>query len=265
MNDLNFFPGIVPLPLAIVAGQAGVSLPDGIDTTRLFHAVAPLDRAGPADVAMASDVEAETDLRFTRAGACLVTAKSAHRLPATTIALVTDTPTEAFARIAALLHPDSVRPGLVFQRIGIDPAAIIHGQARLETGVSIDPGAIVGPRVEIGTGTTIGANVTIAAGVRIGRHCAIDSQVCISHALIGDRVVIHAGARIGQGTPGRATTLAPRLGRVIIQNDVEVGANATIARGSLEDTVLGEGCRIGTAVSIAPDTRVARNAVHDAG
>ena len=264
MNDLNFFPGIVPLPLAIIAGQTGAAIPDGIDATRLFHAVAPLDRAGPADIAMASGIESASDLRFTRAGACFVTREGAKGLPSSTIALVTDAPTDAFACVAALLHPDCVRPGLVFQRIGIDPAAIIHGQARLETGVSIDPGAIVGPRVEIGSGTTIGANATIAAGVRIGRNCSIDAQVCISHALIGDRVVIHAGARIGQGDPARATAMAPRLGRVIIQNDVEIGANATIARGSLEDTVLGEGCRIGTAVRIDPDTRVARDAVRHA-
>ena len=264
MNDLNFFPGIVPLPLAIIAGQTCVSLPEAIDATRLFHAVAPLDRAGPVDVAIASDIDSDADLGVSRAGACFVTPDRASRLPATTIALVTDTPAEAFAIVAALLHPDCVRPGLVFRRIGIDPAAIIHGQARLETGVSIDPGAIVGPRAEIGMGTTIGAHVTIAAGVRIGRHCAIDAQVCISNALIGDRVIIHAGARIGQGDPGRRAAMAPRLGRVIIQNDVEIGANATIARGSLEDTVLGEGCRVGTAMNIAPDTHVARNFVYDA-
>ena len=258
MSDLSFFHGIVPLPLSVIAECGSAILPLEVDPTRLFHAVAALDRAGPSDVAMVGSTHDRGEAGATRAGACFVSEHEAPALPSGTIALVTVDPVQAFTRVAALLHPDSVRPGTIFQRIGIDPAAIIHGEARLEAGVSVDPGAIVGPRVEIGTGTTIGANATLAPGVRVGRGCAIDCHVSISHAFIGDRVIIHAGARIGQGEPGREGACGPHLGRVIIQNDVEVGANATIARGRLDDTVLGEGCRIGTGAAIAADARVER-------
>ena len=258
VTDLTFFSGIVPLPLSALAVCGGAAVPQDVDPERRFRAVAALDRAGPADIAMALATDDRRDVSTTMAGACFVTAAEAARLPMGTIALVTQDPAAAFARAAALLHPDSVRPGMIFERMGIDPAAIIHRDARLESGVSVDPGAIVGPRVEIGTGTTIGANTTIAPGVRIGRHCAIDCQVSLSHAFIGDRVIIHTGARIGQTGLGPAATDGPHLGRVIIQNDVEIGANATIARGHLDDTVLGEGCRIGTGVAIDPDARVER-------
>ena len=126
----------------------------------------------------------------------------------------------------------------------------------------IDPGAIVGPDVEIGAGTFVGAGSVIGAGVRIGRDCAIDAAVTLSHALLGDRVVVHAGARLGHAE--RESTTArrePSLGRVIVQNDVEIGANATLARGGFADTVIGEGARIDALASVGADVVIDRAAL----
>ena len=108
---------------------------------------------------------------------------------------------------------------------------------RLEAGVTIDPGAVVGPSAEIGAATLIGAGAVIGPNVRIGRDCAIEPHASISHALIGDRVIIHPGCRIGQGggqmeVSGQAKM--PQIGRVIIQDDVEIGANTVIDRRRIE-------------------------------
>ena len=148
------------------------------------------------------------------------------------------------------MFPQAIRPKSLLGTTGLNPGASIHSEARLEQGVIVDPGVVIGPRAEIGFGTIIGANSVIGSDVRIGRDCLIGPQVTISHALIGDNVIVHPGARIGQSSidcrhagiafapPGLPKAL--KIGRVIIQNGVEVGANATIDRGAAGDTVIGE-------------------------
>ncbi len=135
----------------------------------------------------------------------------------------------------------------------------------------VDPGVVIGPRAEIGSGSIVGANSVIGSDVRIGRDCLIGPQATITHALIGDRVILHPGVRIGQpsvdfGHAGIA--LAPHgfprvlgIGRVIIQDGVEIGANATIDRGAMGDTVIGEETRIGNLVRIASNVTIGRHCV----
>ena len=264
MSQLDFFRATTPVALSVLAARGNVALPEGADATRLFWAAAALDHAGAGSVAVFVDGGDPEDLAATQAGACFVAPADVAKVPSHTVALVSDQPLRAFARVAALLHPSSITPGPVFTRSGVDPAAIIHREANLEQGVIIDPGAVVGPGAEIGTGTTIGANSVVGAGVRIGRGCAIDSHVSIRTALIGDRVVIHAGARIGLAGPRRDAEergRAPlsRLGRVIIQDDVEIGANAAVERGTFCDTMIGEGTCIGTLVVVPSGTVIGRH------
>ncbi|MEX0627840.1 MAG: UDP-3-O-(3-hydroxymyristoyl)glucosamine N-acyltransferase, partial [Cucumibacter sp.] len=134
----------------------------------------------------------------------------------------------------------------------------------LEGGIVIGPGAVIGPDCEIGTGTVIGANAVIGPGVAIGRHCAIGPGASLECTLAGDRVVIHAGARIGSEGFGFLPRPAggrkiPQLGRVILQDGVEVGANSAIDRGTLADTVVGEGTKIDNLVQIAHNCRIGRH------
>jgi UDP-3-O-[3-hydroxymyristoyl] glucosamine N-acyltransferase len=151
---------------------------------------------------------------------------------------------------------------------GSTPAigAHVHPTARLENGVSVDPGAVIGPQAEIGTGSVIAACAVIGPGVRIGRDCAIGSGCSITHALIGDRVIIHPGCRIGQDgfgytmTGGRYTKV-PQIARVIIQDEVEIGAGTTIDRGGLRDTVIGEGTKIDNLVQIAHNVTIGRHCI----
>ena len=123
---------------------------------------------------------------------------------------------------------------------------------------------MIGPRAEIGAATVIGPGAVIGPDVRIGRDCAIGANASITHALIGDRVIIHAGARIGQDgfgyLPGPGGhRKVPQLGRVIVQDDVEIGANTTIDRGASRDTVIGEGTKIDNLVQIAHNVTIGRH------
>jgi UDP-3-O-[3-hydroxymyristoyl] glucosamine N-acyltransferase len=263
MSEPQFFTPAPPLSLADAAGLTQAVAPAAADSQRLFHHVAALDQAGPRSISFcAGGADAET-LARTKAGACFVTPDEAALLPPATIALVASDPVSAFAKIAAAFYPSAGRPASLFANRGLSPAAFIHAEARLEAGVTVDPGAIIGPKAEIGSGTIIGAHSVIGPDVRIGRDCAIGAQVTIAFALIGNGVSILPGVRIGQDAPVIAGALARIAGpgRVIIQDHVEIGANTTVDRGGLRDTVLGEGSRIGNLVHIETGRTIARLSV----
>jgi len=154
----------------------------------------------------------------------------------------------------------------LLEAAGVAATATIHPSARLEGGVTIEPGAVIGPRAEIGAATLVGPGAVIGPNVHIGRDCAIGSHVTIVHALIGDRVIIHPGCRIGQDgfgyVPGPAGHIkVPQIGRVIIQDNVEIGANTTIDRGGMRDTVIGEGTKIDNLVQIGHNVTIGRHCV----
>ena len=259
MKTLAFFRAPAPLSLAAAAAEIGAHLGEDADPSRIIRALAPLALAEHDHLSAFFDGLPQDDLDETRAGACLVAPRHLDRVPRRTCALVTDQPREALRVLAAMLHPASLRPGSIVGGNGIDPSARIAASARLEPGVVVDPGAIIGSDVEIGSGTFIGAGSVIGAGVRIGRDCSIDAGVILSHALLGDRVVLHAGARLGQASRDPSSARRdPCLGRVVVQNDVEIGANATVARGGFADTVIGEGARVGALASIRADTVIDR-------
>lgn len=261
MSDLGFFCASNPLTLAAAAAESGAHLPLDADPSRLVRAAAPLERAGRDDVSVFHDGLDVGELAATRAGACLVAPHHLDSVPAGTVPLVTMQPGPAFAQLAAMLHPGSIRPASLVENRGIDPSARIYEGALLERGASVDPGAIVGPGAEIGSGSFIGAFAVIGAGVRIGRGSSVDAHACLAHALVGDRVTIGAGTRIGgAGSAGLAGggLGGVRLGRVIVQNDVVIGANAVVERGALRDTVIGEGAVVEAHASVAGDAIVAR-------
>src|SRR6185436_5199859 len=154
----------------------------------------------------------------------------------------------------------------LFAASGTAPGAIVHSSARLESGVTVDPGAVVGPSAEIGAGSVIAAGAVIGPDVRIGRDCSIGAGASITHAIIGDRVIVHPGCRIGQdgfgfvmGAGGHLKV--PQISRVIIQDDVEIGAATTIDRGAFRDTVIGEGTKIDNMVQIAHNVVIGRHCV----
>jgi UDP-3-O-[3-hydroxymyristoyl] glucosamine N-acyltransferase len=176
------------------------------------------------------------------------------------VAIVTPEPYAGWARVAALFHP---YPGPV---AGAHPAAIIDPAAVIDPSAEIGPGAVIGARAEIGAGSIIGALAVIGEGVVIGKGCRIHAQATLSHAILGDGVVIYPGARIGQDGFGFAMTKSgfvpvPQLGRVIIGDGAEIGANSTIDRGSAQDTIIGAAVHIDNLVQIGHNVQIGKGAV----
>ncbi|HEV2558837.1 MAG TPA: UDP-3-O-(3-hydroxymyristoyl)glucosamine N-acyltransferase [Microvirga sp.] len=266
MADPTFFPQTGALTLRQVADLARAPLPEGVEGDRELRGVAPLESAGPDDLAYMDNPAYAAALAGAKAGACLVSQRFAAKVPAGTVAIVTPQPYRVFAQILAMLFPGALRPGSSFDARGISPGSFVHPAARLEQGVTVDPGGVIGPGAEIGSGSVIGAQAVVGPGVRIGRDCSIGPTATISHALIGNRVILHPGVRVGQDGFGFAMgpqghLKVPQVGRVIIQDDVEIGANTTVDRGASRDTVIGEGTKIDNLVQIAHNVVIGRHCV----
>ncbi|MFO1151326.1 MAG: UDP-3-O-(3-hydroxymyristoyl)glucosamine N-acyltransferase [Alsobacter sp.] len=266
MTEPVFFRLAKPLTIDEVIALTGATLEGAADPARLIRGVAPLDVAGPDDLVFLDNPKYADDLTRTSAAACLVAAKFAPRVPAGTATLVSPEPYRAAAIVTMALFPEAARPGSVVGAEGVSPGSFVHPQARLEPGVTVDPGAVIGAGAEIGSGTVIAANAVIGPQVRIGRDCSVGPNASILHALIGDRVIIHPGVRIGQDGYGfamspRGHLKVPQIGRVIVQNDVEIGANSCIDRGANRDTVIGEGTKIDNLVQIGHNVQVGRHCI----
>jgi UDP-3-O-[3-hydroxymyristoyl] glucosamine N-acyltransferase len=264
MNAPFFFKRSGGLSLREIASLVGGAPHVGADLDRRISGIAPLDRAAPSELSFLDGVKYVPQAATTVAGACLTTPRFVDALPARVSVLTVREPYRAFVEVARALFPDSLRPSSLFEASGVTAGAHVHPSARLENGVTVDPGAVIGAGAEIGSGTLIGAGATIGPKVRIGRDCAIGPNASIMHALIGDRVIIHPGCAIGQDGFGyvrgpRGAHKVPQVGRVIIQDDVEIGANSTIDRGAIRDTVIGEGTKIDNLVQIAHNVSIGRH------
>jgi UDP-3-O-[3-hydroxymyristoyl] glucosamine N-acyltransferase len=264
MTEPLFFESTKSLTVAEIAALTGAQPVAGAPLDRVITHIAPLDAARRSDLAFFENSKYLGDLAATRAGVCLLAPRFAGKAPPGVAVLTARNPYRAFVAVARVLFPDSLRPASMFAATGT-AGAHVHPSARLEPGVTLDPGVVVGPGAEIGTGTVIAANAVIGPGVRIGRQCAIGSQSSIQHSLIGDRVIIHPGCRLGQDgfgyVLGRSHTKVPQIGRVIVQDDVEIGANSSIDRGSNRDTVIGEGTKIDNLVQIGHNVAIGRHCV----
>jgi UDP-3-O-[3-hydroxymyristoyl] glucosamine N-acyltransferase len=266
MTEPQFFKPRSGLTIAEIAALTGATLKDGAAPDRLITNVAPLDRAGPNDLSFLEKGQFVDAAAKTRAGACLVSARLIGRVPDHIVTLQVRDPFRAYVTVSRALFPDALRPSSLFEAQGASPSAIIHPSARLEENVTVDPGVVIGPRAEIGAGTVIGANAAIGADVRIGRDCNIGPQCSVTHALIGDRVIVHSGCQIGQDGFGYSMAPSghvkiPQVGRVIIQDDVEIGAGTMIDRGAIRDTVIGEGTKIDNLCQIAHNVSIGRHCV----
>ncbi|GJE54265.1 UDP-3-O-(3-hydroxymyristoyl)glucosamine N-acyltransferase [Methylobacterium thuringiense] len=266
MSDRAFFTTNGTLSLADIAEAAGIPLPEGADPAAIVTGAAPLESAGPDDLAYMDNAKYGDALAQTRARVCLVSKRFSARVPAGTVALVVRDPYRVYAALLGRLHPDALRPGSLFGSAGVSLGAHVHPEARLEDGVRVDPGAVIGPGAEIGSGSVIGPGAAVGPNVCIGRDSSVGAGATLTNALVGNRVIIHPGVRIGQDGFGFAMGAAghlkvPQIGRVIIQDDVEIGANTTIDRGASRDTVIGEGTKIDNLVQIAHNVVIGRHCV----
>jgi UDP-3-O-[3-hydroxymyristoyl] glucosamine N-acyltransferase len=267
MTEPFFFSRGRGLSVREIAALASAKPRPGADLDRRITGIAALDQAAPSDLAFLDKAKYAPQLSTSAAGACLTTERYAGRAPARVSVLCVAEPYRAFVEVARGLFPEALRPSSLFEAGGgIAVGSFVHPSARMETGVTVDPGAVIGPRAEIGTGTVINSGAAIGPNVRIGRHCAIGANASITNSLIGDRVIVHAGCAIGQdgfgylmGATGHRKVL--QIGRVIIQDDVEIGAGTTIDRGGIRDTVIGEGTKIDNLVQIGHNVTIGRHCI----
>ncbi len=254
------------LTLADIASLTGaVPCKSAILSHRITN-VAPIDHAGPSDLAFLESNKFADALATTGAGAVLTLERFAPRVPAGVNMLLTREPYRDFVTVAREFHRGRLRPTSPFEADGVMSGAHVHPSATLGTGVTVDPGAVIGPRVTIGAGSMIGANVVIGADVRIGAECSICSGSTIVDSVLGNRVIIHPGCRIGQDgfgyVSGRAGHVkVPQVGRVVIGDDVEIGAGTTIDRGGMRDTIIGDGTKIDNLVQIGHNCIIGRHCI----
>ena len=241
MVDSRFFAKATPLALGEVARLTGASLSTHADPDALITSVAPLDAATATDVSFLDNTKYVGQFSASKAGACFVRSKFAIHAPVGMALLITDQPYACYAATAAHMYPD-VRAG------------------------GIHPTAVIGNHVELGKGVAIGAYSIIGDGVVIGDGTHIAPHATISHAIIGKRCILHSGVRIGQDGFGFAPTAkgllkVPQLGRVVIGDEVEIGANSCIDRGAGPDTTIGSGSKIDNLVQIGHNAQIGKHCV----
>ncbi|MGV3553246.1 UDP-3-O-(3-hydroxymyristoyl)glucosamine N-acyltransferase [Rhizobium sp.] len=270
MIPSEFFPPHEGMRLADFAGLLELRLADPAAADRVVKSVAPIYRGAEGDVCYILNRKNRAELDTCRATAIICGEDMAPLVPDHIAVLVAKDPQVSFARAGGLLHPGALKPAQIVETSGVSPLAVIHPDAQLEEGVSVEPYAVIGAHASIGAGTQILASAVIGAHVKIGRNCSVGSHATVVCAYIGNDVIIHSGVRIGQDgfgyAPGpRGSEKIVQIGRVIVQDKVEVGANSTIDRGTMDDTVIGEGTKIDNSVMIGHNVKVGRHCIIVAG
>ncbi|QDH18056.1 UDP-3-O-(3-hydroxymyristoyl)glucosamine N-acyltransferase [Swingsia samuiensis] len=257
-GDQRFFERSGPFSLEQLVEAAGGDIhPAQSGKNVRFRGVAPLHVATAEDVSFLDNRRYLPLLEKTKAGVVILSPAFVDKLPAQTAGLVSKAPYLAWARVASLFHPAPPSKG------SRHPSAYIGEGVEIGDDVEIGPFAVIENGAKIGNGSIISAHAFIGKSVEIGERCRIGSHVSVTHAKIGNRVSLYSGARIGQDGFGFAVgpqgfETVPQLGLVIIEDDVEIGANSTIDRGSMRDTFIGAGTRIDNLVQIGHNARLGK-------
>ncbi len=224
------------------------------DGSLIVSGLATLASAGPSDISFLANEKYARQLGQTRAGAVLVRSAEADQCP--TNAVVTDDPYWCFARLSHLFNPEPV------PEAGIHPAATVAESASVAGSASVGPGAVVAEGAQIGERARIGANSVVGGNSRVGADTVLAANVTLYHGVtVGERCRISSGAVIGSDGFGYAHTgenwaRIAQIGGVYIGDDVDVGANTTIDRGALDDTVIGNGVKIDNLVQVAHNVEI---------
>jgi UDP-3-O-[3-hydroxymyristoyl] glucosamine N-acyltransferase len=266
VTEYSFFAHTANLSVADIAALTGAEPCEGADLSRRLTGIAPVDRAGADDLTFVAEAKFAAALKSTQAGAVLTSDRFLRHAPDGVTVLRARKPYDAFVTVARKIYSNALRPTSAFGTKGVAPGAVVHPSAELAPDVTVDPFAVIGPFAKIGSGTLIGAHVVIGEHVRIGSDCAIGAHCTITHAHLGDRVVIHPGCNIGQDGFGYVSSdeghvKIPQVGRVVIHGDVEIGSGTRIDRGGMRDTVIGEGTKIDNLCQIGHNCIVGRHCI----
>lgn len=229
------------------------------DPDYLIHGVGTLSQAGPGQISFLANNKYRKFLTTTRAGAVIVTPGLGADLA--TNAIEADDPYVAYARAAAMLYPEQEVEFAVHSTAWIHPEADVAGDVSIGPQVTIEAGAVIAPGVIIGPGSVVEANVQVGRDSRIKANVTLCREV-----IVGERVVIHSGVVIGADGFGIANDngrwiKVPQVGRVVIGNDVEIGANTTIDRGAIDDTLIGDGVKLDNQIQIGHNVTIGDHTV----
>jgi len=260
MADQRFFTRKGPYRLEFLASEIGAEVAMNSDTSLEIFDVGPLDAAGSGNLSFLDNQKYLSAFASSAASACVVAPKHAEKAPEGMALLLSKEPYKAYARAAALFYP------MANPEPGISSAAVVAASATLGVGCRIDAGAVLGENVVLGPRCHVAANAVIGDAVTLGEATTIGANSSLSHCDIGSRVLLHPGVRIGQRGFGFAIDTGghikvPQLGRVIVGDDVEIGANTTIDRGSGPDTVVGDGTMIDNLVQVGHNVRIGKGCI----
>lgn len=232
----------------------------------IIKSAAPLETAECDQLSYMDNPRYLAALRATKAGACVISPRFHSSVPDTAIAIVTPEPYRVYARALEWLYPAASYPRSTMGTAGVSQLVVVHPTAVVSPTSTIDPGAVIGPGASIGERSHVGANAVIGQDVVIGKECSIGPGCVVVFATIGDRVILHPGTKIGQDgfgfAPGpQGHQKVPQIGGVVIGDDVEIGANTTIDRGSIRDTTIGAGTKIDNLVQVAHNVTIGRHCI----
>jgi UDP-3-O-[3-hydroxymyristoyl] glucosamine N-acyltransferase len=255
MREFSFFDIPEPVKLGDIAAYAGCTLLKPEDAEKTISTIGPLENSPVDSLSFLDNAKYVSALEGTKAAAIICPEKYVAKIPHGITVLVSPTPYRSFALAMGMMFPKALYPTTITGESGISSGAFVHPDAQIEEDVTVEFGAVVGAGASIGSGSLIGANAVIGPGVQIGRNTAICCGATVICALVGNDVIIHPGVRIGQDGFGFSMgpgghLKVPQIGRVIIQDKVEIGANTTIDRGANRDTIIGEGTKIDNQVVI---------------
>lgn len=260
MADSRFFPKPAPVSLAQLAARTGAELYDPSCGDYIVESVAALDVADAAQLSFLDNAKYRDQFRSTKAGACIVHPDMVELAPDGVRLLVSKSPYKSYALAAQMLYPDD-RPVA-----GVSKMASVHPSAKIGAGVVISDFVTIGENADIGDGCWIEPHAHVGAGVVLGAQCRIGVHASVTHAVFGHHVRLYPGARIGQDGFGFAIdptgfVKVPQLGRVVIGDHVEIGANTTIDRGASGDTTIGSGTWIDNLVQIGHNVKIGRGCI----
>ncbi|MBR6355523.1 MAG: UDP-3-O-(3-hydroxymyristoyl)glucosamine N-acyltransferase [Alphaproteobacteria bacterium] len=260
MVDKHFYNAKENVTLAQIAEVTSAVLTDMAKAGETIRDIATMTSAGAEDICFFYDRKSREKAAALKAKACVTTEDLKQFVPEGVAVLVCEDPKIAFIKLNEFMYAEKKAAA------GIDGSAKIAASAKIGTGCSIGANVVIGENVEIGNNCVIEPNVVIAQGCKIGNNCRIGNNASIAYSIIGNNCYIYTGARIGQDGFGFQLINGqhhriPQLGRVIIGNDVEVGANTCIDRGALDDTVIGDGTRIDNLVQIAHNDKLGRGCI----
>ncbi|HKY18773.1 MAG TPA: UDP-3-O-(3-hydroxymyristoyl)glucosamine N-acyltransferase [Rhizomicrobium sp.] len=259
MTDDRFYERAGPFTLAEIAGRIGAEISKGDPADLKLSDVAALESAQAGDISLFSDAKYANAFAVTKASVVITNDKLAA-LPHGVVLLIVPNPRLAFAQVGHIFYPPAKL------QAGVRAAEPVHPTAFVGNGTEIGAGAQIGANAKIGAHVFIGNNVVIGRGVEIGDHCSIGPNCVITHALIGNRVVMGPNNSIGnQGfsfVPSLEGLLrVPQLGRVIIEDDVEFGSNCTVDRGAIGDTHIERGVRFDSLIHVGHNVRIGHHSL----